>query len=422
MAKNGAAKAPRVAVVTTATREHDHCSADSTHPAQAASGHVKVAIAHDWLVTLGGSELVLRELLRIFPGATVFALIDKMAEPDRAFVGVARTRTTFLDRLPGVASAYRRLLPLFPVAVSGLDVGEFDLVISNSHAVAKGVRTRSHQLHVCYCLSPMRYAWDLREQYLQESGLARGMRGYAANRVLDRLQRWDRAASARVDSFVTLSRYIADRIARAYDRTATVIYPPVDVDYFDLDPRRRPGSGDYYFTMSRFVPYKRIDLIARAFARLPDRRLIVAGEGPDSAKVRAAAGPNVELVGRVDRAEARALLGGARAFLFAAEEDFGIAPVEAQARGVPVIAYGRGGALETVRGLTEDRPTGAFFGEQTEDAITAAIRQFEANADRIEPANCRANAERFGQQVFRDEFAEFIDREWHDFRDRKPGA
>lgn len=383
---------------------------------------MKIAIAHDWLVTLGGSELVLRELLRIFPGATVFALIDKMAEPDRAFLGVTRTRTTFLDRMPAVASTYRRLLPLFPAAVSRLDVGEFDLVISNSHAVAKGVRTRAHQLHVCYCLSPMRYAWDLREQYLRESGLARGMRGYAANRVLDRLQRWDREASARVDSFVTLSRYIADRIARAYARSATVIYPPVDVDYFDLEPGRRPGSGDYYFTMSRFVPYKRIDLIARAFARLPDRRLVIAGDGPDAAKVRAAAGPNVELVGRVGRAEGRALLGGARAFLFAAEEDFGIAPVEAQARGVPVIAYGRGGALETVRGVADDGPTGVFFQEQSEDAIVGAVRQFEATADRFEPANCRANAERFGQQVFREEFARLVDREWRDFQGRKPGA
>lgn len=383
---------------------------------------MKVAIAHDWLVTLGGSELVLRELLRIFPDATVFTLIDKMAKSDRTFVGVSRARTTFLDRLPGVASSYRRLLPLFPVAMSALDVGEFDLVISNSHAIAKGVRTRSHQLHLCYCLSPMRYAWDLRTQYLQESGLARGVRGYAANRVLDGLQRWDRATSARVDSFITLSRYIADRIARAYGRTATVIYPPVDVEYFDLQADRKPGSGDYYFTMSRFVPYKRIDLIARAFARLPDRRLVIAGDGPDAAKVRAAAGPNVQLVGRVERNQARSLLGGARAFLFAAEEDFGIAPVEAQARGVPVIAYGRGGALETVLGPSHHAPTGVFFEQQSEAAIVDAVRQFEADADRIEPTACRANAERFAEHVFRNEFAAFVDREWQSFRGRRPVA
>jgi glycosyltransferase involved in cell wall biosynthesis len=383
---------------------------------------VKVAIAHDWLVTLGGSELVLRELLRIFPDATVFTLIDKMPEPDRSFIGVARSRTSFLDRLPGVASTYRRLLPLFPVAMSALDLGEFDLVISNSHAIAKGVRTRAHQLHLCYCLSPMRYAWDLRTQYLEETGLARGVRGYAANRVLDGLRRWDRATSTRVDSFITLSRYIADRIKRAYGRNATVIYPPVDVGYFDLEPGRRPGSGDYYFTMSRFVPYKRIDLIARAFAQLPERRLVIAGDGPDAAKVRAAAGPNVELVGRVERDRAKSLLGGARAFLFAAEEDFGIAPVEAQARGVPVIAYGRGGALETVRGLDDHAPTGVFFEQQSEAAIVDAVRRFEAGAGRIEPMACRANAERFAEHVFRTEFAAFVDREWRSFRDRRPVA
>ncbi len=383
---------------------------------------MKIAIAHDWLVTLGGSELVLRELLRIFPDATVFTLIDKMAESDRAFVGVARARTSFLDRLPGVASSYRRFLPLFPAAISTLDLGDFDVVISNSHAVAKGVRTRSHQLHVCYCLSPMRYAWDLRAQYLQESGLARGLRGFAANRLLDGLQHWDRATTARVDSFVTLSRYIADRIARAYGRDATVIHPPVDVDYFDFDDRRRPDSGDYYFTMSRFVPYKRIDLIARAFAQLPDRRLVIAGDGPDASKIRAAAGPNVDLVGRVERDEARSLLGGARAFLFAAEEDFGIAPVEAQARGVPVIAYGRGGALETIRGLDHDAPTGVFFGDQSDVAIAHAVRQFEANAHRIEPAACRTNAERFAEHVFRDEFSTFVEREWQSFWVRRPST
>jgi glycosyltransferase involved in cell wall biosynthesis len=383
---------------------------------------VKVAIAHDWLVTLGGSELVLRELLRIFPDATVFTLIDKMAEADRSFLGLEETQTTFLDRLPGVETSYRKLLPLFPVAISRLDLAEFDVVISNSHAIAKGVRTRPHQLHLCYCLSPMRYAWDLRVQYLQESGLARGVRGFAANRMLDGLRRWDRATSARVDSFLTLSRYIADRIARAYGRRATVIYPPVDVDYFELERDRHPGSGDYYFTMSRFVPYKRIDLIARAFAHLPGRRLIIAGDGPDMAKVRAASGPNVELVGRVERHEARSLLGGARAFLFAAEEDFGIAPVEAQARGVPVIAYGRGGVLETVRGLDHAEPTGIFFSEQSEAAIASAVREFEANADRIAPAACRQSAERFAEHVFRSEFASFVDREWNAFRRRRPSA
>ena len=181
---------------------------------------MNVAIAHDWLVTLGGAELVLRELLRIFPDATVFTMIDKMPADDRDFLGLKSTRTSFLDRLPRIASVYRGMLPLFPVAISSLDVGDFDVVITTSHAVAKGVRTHSAQLHVCYCHSPMRYAWDLRGQYLRESNMAHGIRGFAANRLLNGLQRWDRATSARVDRFVTNSRYIAQRIERAYGRSA----------------------------------------------------------------------------------------------------------------------------------------------------------------------------------------------------------
>jgi glycosyltransferase involved in cell wall biosynthesis len=261
---------------------------------------------------------------------------------------------------------------MFPVAVRSLDVRDFDVVISNSHAVAKGVRTHDRQLHVCYCLSPMRYAWDLREQYLRESGLAHGAKGFFARGMLEGLRRWDAATSDHVDVFATLSHYIADRIQRAYARDATVVYPPVDTEFFTPGPATE-ARGEYYFTASRFVPYKRIDLIARAFASMPNRQLIIAGTGPDVEKIRAAAGPNVTLVGRVDRFRLRELLRGARAFLFAAEEDFGIVPVEAQACGTPVIAFGKGGACETV-----NDDTGVFFLDQTSDAIVDAIELFEA--------------------------------------------
>ena len=310
---------------------------------------MNVAIVHDWLTTLGGSELVLRELLRVYPDARLFTLVDKMPADDRRFIGAGRVSTSLLDAIPGVGRRYRSMLPLFPAAVRSLDVSAFDVVISNSHAVAKNVRTHERQLHVSYCLSPMRYAWDLREQYLAESGLSTGARGFAARTMLDVLRRWDRDRSVDVDAFATLSQYIGERIQRAYGRSSTVIYPPVDVEFFT------PGAGDealgdYYVTVSRFVPYKRVDMIARAFASLPDRRLVIVGDGPGADKVTAAAGPNVTLVGRASRERVRTLLRGARAFLFAAEEDFGIAPVEAQACGIPVIAYGRGGALETVRG------------------------------------------------------------------------
>ena len=370
----------------------------------------RVAIVHEWLVNPGGAEWVLRELLQVFPAARVFTLVDTLNPAQRAMLGVGDTTTSFLNRVPGIAKRYRSMLPLFPVAVRSLDLRGFDVVISNSHAVAKGVRVRPGQLHLSYCLTPMRYAWDLREQYLSEAGLARGVRGIASRTLLEALRRWDRANSTGVDSFATLSHYVADRIRRAYGRDATVIYPPVDTDYFV--PGEGHAQGDCYVTASRFVPYKRVDLIAKAFAYLPDHKLIIVGDGPDAAKVRAAAGPNVTLAGHVDRSELRALLQGARAFLFAAEEDFGIAPLEAQACGVPVIAYGRGGAAETVRGLERAQPTGVHFGEQTVEAIASAVRQFEASSGRISPAACRENAERFNAPRFREEFLQFVDAQW----------
>jgi len=378
---------------------------------------MRVAIVHEWLVTLGGSELVLAELLKIYPDAQVFTLLDAMPRAQRDFLGVGDVRTSFLQRIPGIEKRYRSLLPLFPAAVRSLDVRDFDVVISNSHSVAKGVHTLAGQLHVSYCLSPMRYAWDLREQYLRESGNDRGVRGMLARSLLGRLRAWDRANAAHVDVFATLSHYIGARIQRAYGRESTVVYPPVDTNFFT------PGSSSrrdaYYVTASRFVPYKRIDLIARAFALLPDRKLIIAGEGPDERKIRAAAGANVELVGRVDRDALRDLLRGARAFLFAAEEDFGIVPVEAQACGTPVIAYGRGGVVETVVAGDEipaERRTGEFFLEQDAAAIADAVRRFESRT--IDPGACRVNAERFGEARFRREFEALVARSWASFAHR----
>jgi glycosyltransferase involved in cell wall biosynthesis len=303
------------------------------------------------------------------------------------------------------------MLPLFPAAMRSLDVSAFDVVISNSHAIAKNVRTHERQLHVCYCLSPMRYAWDLREQYLVESGLDSGMRGTVARAILERLKRWDRARSADVDTFVTLSHYIEDRIQRAYGRSSAVIHPPVDVEFF-TPGAGDPTMGDYYVTVSRFVPYKRLDLIARAFASLPDRHLVIVGDGPDAEKIRTAAGANVTMVGAASRERVRTLLRGARGFLFAADEDFGIAPVEAQACGIPVVAYGRGGALETIRDANDGVQTGVFFTEQTTDAIVRAVRELEGLPTPISPSDCRLNAERFGEERFRREFAAFVHEEW----------
>jgi glycosyltransferase involved in cell wall biosynthesis len=369
----------------------------------------RVAIVHDWLVNSGGAELVLRDLLSVFPDAQVFTLIDHMAADERRAIGLGRTTTSSLQNIPGIAKHYRNFLPLMPWAVRSLDVSGYDIVISNSHAIAKGITTTDKQLHICYCLSPMRYAWDLREPYLRASGLDHGIKGALARAMLERMRRWDLGNTHGVDAFVTLSQFIAERIERAYGRESTVIYPPVDTDYFTPEGPRE----EFYLTASRFVQYKRIDLIAEAFRLLPDKKLIIVGDGPDAAKIRAAAGPNVTLVGRQSRPALRDYLRRARAFIFAAEEDFGIAPVEAQACGTPVIAYGAGGALETVRAAPFPTPTGVFFEEQSAEAIADGVRRFEAVVPAISAENCRANAERFDGARFREQIRAFVAAAWN---------
>jgi glycosyltransferase involved in cell wall biosynthesis len=373
----------------------------------------RIAVVHDWLDTWRGGENVLAEIIRSYPQADLFALVDFLPEAQRSRLLGKRAHTTYLQRIPGARRNFRLLLPLFPRAIESLDVSVYDVVISSSHAVAKGVRTSSTQLHICYCYTPMRYAWDLRDQYLAAHGLARGVRGALAHRVLDRLRDWDRRTSTRVTQFIAISQFVNDRIARCYDRTATVIHPPVDTGFFT--PAADPASAtrDYYFAASRWVPYKRMDLIAAAFRALPERRLIVAGDGPEAARVRAAAGPNVEFVGDVSRERMRALLRGARAFVFAAEEDFGILPVEAQACGTPVIAYGRGGTRETVRDRAH--PSGLFFDIQSPEAVTDAVRRFEQETPPIDPRDCREHALQFSTPRFTNEFTAFVEHAWSTF-------
>jgi glycosyltransferase involved in cell wall biosynthesis len=369
----------------------------------------RVAIVHDWLESWRGGESVLAEIVDLYPQAELFALVDFLPESLRPGLLGKRATTSFLQRLPGARKHFRALAPLFPRAIESLDMSGFDTIISSSHAVAKGVRTRPGQMHVCYCHSPMRYAWDLREQYLAVTGLAHGLRGMLARRLLDRLRDWDRASSVRVTQFIANSEYIRARIERCYGRRATVIRPPVDTLFYT--PATNPqgaANGTYFFAASHWVPYKRMDLIVAAFRALPQHRLVVAGEGPEAARVRAGAGPNVEFVGVLSREQLRDRLRAARAFIFAAEEDFGILPVEAQACGTPVIAYGRGGALETVRPHPADAPTGLLFPEQSAAGIAAAVAAFDAIAGMFTAAACRANAEQFARARFRTEFARFM--------------
>lgn len=378
---------------------------------------MRVALVHDWLDTWAGGEQALEALATLFPGAPLFTLVDFLPAGLRDRLGPREIRSSFVQRLPRARTSFRRYLPLFPRAIESLDVSAFDLVVSCSHAVAKGVKTHAGQLHICYCLSPMRYAWDLREQYLGQVGLGHGLRGRIARHVLDRLAAWDREASSRVDAFVAISRHIAARIARCYDRDSHVIYPPVNVPaLWDSGPRR---TG-MYVTVSRLVPYKRIDVIAAAFRGLPDRELVIVGDGPERKRVAAAAGPNVRLLGQLPDARRDEMLAQAQAFVFAADEDFGIAPIEAQSFGTPVIAYRSGGVAETIAGLESRRPTGVLFDHPTPGAIAAAVREFERNVARIDPYACRENAQRFSLQRFRDEFSAFVADRYRAFRMSKP--
>ncbi len=361
---------------------------------------MKVAIVHEWLDTYAGSERVLEQMLAVFPEADLYALCDFLPEAERAFLGGRTPRTTFIQRLPFARRYFRTYLGLMPLAIESLDLAGYDLVLSSSHAVAKGAITGPGTVHIAYVHSPMRYAWDLQAQYLRETGLERGIKGAYVRWLLHRLRLWDQASAARPDAILANSSYVAERIRKAWRREAEVLHPPVDTEAFSVGTEPRT----HYLVASRLVPYKRVDLVAAAFRRMPDRRLVVVGDGPQEAQVRAAAAgaPNIEVRGHVPRAELVRLMQSARAFVFAAEEDFGIALVEAQACGTPLIAFGRGGARDIVRTPEMGGPaTGLLFAEQSVEAIVAAVERFEREASLFTPATCRANAERFSIARFR---------------------
>ncbi len=362
-------------------------------------------MVHEWLDSYAGSERVVEQLLEIWPEADLFAVCDFLPPGERAFLGGRQVRTTFVQRLPFARRHFRLYLPIMPLAIEQLDLSGYDLVVSSSHAVAKGVLTGPGQFHVSYVHSPMRYAWDLQHQYLRQSGTERGVKGALTRLMLHRLRVWDRSSAAGVDVLVANSAYIAERIRKVWRREALVVHPPVDVEAFEPSPGEAPSPrGDHYLVASRMVPYKRVDLVVEAFRAMPSRRLVVVGDGPEMKRVAdaAAGAPNIGLRGRVPHAELVAFLRTARAFVFAAEEDFGIAMVEAQACGTPVIAYGKGGARDILRAPPEGAPTGLFFAEQSAPAIVAAVERFEALSPAIAAADCRANARRFTRERFRD--------------------
>lgn len=367
---------------------------------------MKVAVVHDWLITYAGAERVVEQILAIYPSADIFSVVDFLPDDQRSFVQGKKAHTTFIQKLPFARKKYRGYLPLMPLAVEQLDMSGYDLVVSSSHAVAKGVITGPDQLHICYCHSPIRYAWDLQHQYLREAGLETGLKSWMARWSLHKMRLWDLRTTNGVDHFVANSNYIGRRIKKVYDRSATTIYPNVAVEDFSVVDNK----DDFYVTASRLVPYKKVDLIVRAFAEMPDKQLVVIGDGPQMDKVKAAATPNIQVLGYQPFDVLKDHMARARAFVFAAEEDFGIIPVEAQACGTPVIAYGRGGARETVVA----GETGVFFDEQNEASLQVAVSHFE-NDFSSDPWRIRQHAERFSTAVFQKRFRSFVESRCQEF-------
>ena len=370
---------------------------------------MKKALIHDWFSTYAGAEKCIESFTDIWDDFEIYSLIDFLSGTDRdKILKGKRAHTSFIQKLPFAKDKYRNYLPLFPLAIEQFDLSDYDVVLSSSHAVAKGVLTHSNQLHIAYVHTPIRYAWDLYHQYLRESGLDRGLKGMLAKYFLHKIRLWDASTANRVDHYVANSRYIARRIKKTYGKPSDVIYPPVDVDKFTL----REAKEEFYLTASRMVPYKKIDLIVEAFSQT-DKKLLVIGDGPDMAKIKSKAGKNVELLGFADDETMADLMGRAKAFVFAAEEDFGITPVEAQACGTPVICFGRGGARETVR----DGESGLYFMEQNAKELLAAVAKFEQNYDKFEPVKIRENSLKFSRARFEAEIKSYVEKKYEEFKD-----
>lgn len=367
----------------------------------------KIAIVHEWLVDYSGSERVVEQLLAIYPDADLFALVENLPQDLKWFIQHKKVTTSFIQRLPWGKTNYRNYFPLMPYAIEQFDLREYDIVISSNHAVAKGVMVDSEQLHITYCHSPIRYAWDLYHQYLEEAKLTTGIKGFFAKIALHYLRIWDVASSNKVDHFVANSKFIARRIRRVYNRESKVIYPPVATDKFAVQLPKE----EFYVTASRFVPYKKMDLIVDAFARMPDKKLIVIGDGPDYKRIAVKKYTNIEFLGFQPFDVLKNHMQQAKAFVFAAIEDFGITPVEAMACGTPVIALHEGGAKESV---IQDK-TGIFFHEQEVGSLITAIEEFEQKQALFSPEEIRKHAENFSVQRFRQEFELFVSEKYEQF-------
>ncbi len=374
---------------------------------------MKKAIIHDLLIQNGGAEKCLESFINIWDDFEVFTLVDHLDEKNRnKIIKGKKTKTSFIQKMPFSKKLFRHYFPLYPFAVEQFDFSDYDLILSSSYSVCKGILTNPNQIHISYVYSPVRYAWDLYHQYLKESGFDRGLMSIPIKWMLHYLRNWDAGTANRPDYYIAISKYIAKRIKKIYNKESIVIYPPVDCSNFFISDDK---PLDYYFTTSRMVPYKKINLIVAAFAQMPNKQLIVGGDGPDFEKIKKIATSNVTILGFVDNKNLVSHTQKAKAFIFAAEEDFGIAPIEAQACGIPVIAFGKGGALETIIGSfanennVQETDTGIFFDKQNRTAICNAVAIFEQNEHKFNKQIIRNQALKFDTKRFEKEFKETVE-------------
>ena len=370
---------------------------------------MKVAIVQEWLVTVGGSDKVVKAILDVFPDADIYTLVAKKEVCDELGIPWEKVHTSFIQKMPLGTKKHRAYLPLFPFAIEQFDLRGYDVVISSSHCVAKGVLTKADQLHICYCHSPIRYCWDMYNEYLEESHLDKGFKSWLVRLMLHPIRQFDAIAGSRVDYYISNSDYVGQRIRKTYRRKATTIHPNIDISNFELCNDKQ----EYYLASSRLVAYKKIDTIIEAFNQMPDKKLVVIGGGPNLEAYRKLAKDNVTVMGYQPFDVLKDKMQHAKAFVFAADEDFGMIPIEAQSCGTPVIAYGHGGSLETVNG----GKTGLFFNEQTPEAIVEAVNKFESMGSQpFAPADCRQWAEGFSEERFKREIKEFVEEKYEDFK------
>lgn len=370
---------------------------------------MKVAIVQEWLVTVGGSDKVVKAILDVFPDADIYTLVAKKEVCDELGIPWEKVHTSFIQKMPLGTKKHRAYLPLFPFAIEQFDLRGYDVVISSSHCVAKGVLTKADQLHICYCHSPIRYCWDMYNEYLEESHLDKGFKSWLVRLMLHPIRQFDAIAGSRVDYYISNSDYVGQRIRKTYRRKATTIHPNIDISNFELCNDKQ----EYYLASSRLVAYKKIDTIIEAFNQMPDKKLVVIGGGPNLEAYRKLANDNVTVMGYQPFDVLKDKMQHAKAFVFAADEDFGMIPIEAQSCGTPVIAYGHGGSLETVNG----GKTGLFFNEQTPEAIVEAVNKFEAMGSQpFAPADCRQWAEGFSEKRFKREIKELVEEKYEEFK------